>query len=78
MGRARARCGWEPIAASLGCSIFDCFVFVGALLVGRGVGELDASTDVVVVVAPNLVRDPLSHPCRLQSDEEALRASGLS
>ena len=43
-----------------------CFVLVGALLVRRGVGELDASTDVVVVVAPNLVRDPLSHPCRLQ------------
>ena len=36
-----------------------CFVLVGALLVGCGVGELDASTDAVVVVAPNLVRDPL-------------------
>ena len=44
------------------CGIFSRLILVGALLVGCGVGELDASTDVVVVVAPNLVRDPLSAP----------------
>ena len=46
--------------------VAHCFVLVGALLVGCGVGELDASTDIVIIVAPDLVRDPLSHPCRLQ------------
>ena len=54
------------------CSTPCSFVLVGALLVGCRVGELDASTDVVVVVAPNLVRDPLSHPSRLQRHRDEM------
>jgi hypothetical protein len=47
-------------------SVRHCLVFVGSLLVGCGIRELEPSTDVILVVAPNLDRDALPHPGCLQ------------